>query len=73
MATSRRARLAGVGLGALAVACGSCTAPVSNDAKLHLATAPEDFTALGIGKEIGGPGRWPAHAEILGLFRVVVF
>jgi hypothetical protein len=52
MATSRRARLAGVGLGALAVACGSCAAPVSNDAKLHLAAAPEDFTALGIGKEI---------------------
>jgi hypothetical protein len=34
------------------VACVSCTAPISNDAKLHLAAAPEDFKTLGIGKEI---------------------
>ncbi|HKB82769.1 MAG TPA: hypothetical protein VKD04_06130 [Burkholderiales bacterium] len=39
-------------LGALAVACISCAAPISNDAKLHLAAAPEDFKALGIGNEI---------------------
>jgi len=55
--------LVGVALGALAVACGSCApwpgpssrnsaTPISNDAKLHLAAAPEDFKALGIGKEI---------------------
>ncbi len=52
--TSRRrlARLVGVALGALAVAGGSYAAPISNDAKLHLAAAPEDFKALGIGKEI---------------------
>ena len=31
--------------------CGSCTARNSNDAKLHLAAAPEDLKALGIGKE----------------------
>jgi hypothetical protein len=52
MANSIRARLVGVALGALAAACGSCTAPISNDAKLHLAAALEDFKALGIGKEI---------------------
>ena len=52
MANSIRARLVGVALGALAAACGSCTAPISNDAKLHLAAASEDFKALGIGKEI---------------------
>ena len=46
MANSIRARLMGVALGALAVACGSCAAPISNDAKLHLAAAPEDFRAL---------------------------
>jgi len=46
------ARLVGVALGALAVACSSYAAPISNDAKLHLAAAPEDFKALGIGKEI---------------------
>jgi len=48
----RLVRLVGVALGALAVACGSCAAASSNDAKLHLAAAPEDFKALGIGKEI---------------------
>src|SRR5260370_35752111 len=52
MANSIRAWLVGVALGALAVACGSYAAPISNDAKLHLAAAPEDFKALGIGKEI---------------------
>jgi len=52
MANSIRARLVGVALGALAVACSSYAAPISNDAKLHLAAAPEDFKALGIGKEI---------------------
>jgi hypothetical protein len=52
---SRRRRLAqlvGLALGALAVACSSHAAPISNDAKLHLAAAPQDFKALGIGKEI---------------------
>src|SRR5260370_32096592 len=44
-------RLVAVALCALAMACSSC-APISNDAKLHLATAPEDFKALGLGKEI---------------------
>src|SRR5258708_29052223 len=34
-------------LGALAVACISCAAPISNDAKLHLAAAPEDFKEIG--------------------------
>src|SRR5260370_32762996 len=48
----RLARLVGVTLGALAVACSSYAAPISNDATLHLAAAPEDFKALGIGKEI---------------------
>jgi hypothetical protein len=43
MANSIRARLVGVALGAVAVAFGSCEAPASNDAKLHLAAAPEDF------------------------------
>ena len=47
----RRAAM-GAALGALAVACISCAAPISNDAKLHLAAAPEDFKALGIGNEI---------------------
>jgi hypothetical protein len=32
----RLARLVGVGLSALSLACGSCKAPISNDAKLHL-------------------------------------
>ncbi len=45
-------RLVGVALGAIALACSSRAAPISNDAKLHLAAAPEDFKALGIGKEI---------------------
>jgi hypothetical protein len=52
MANSSGVRLVGVALGALAVAWGACAAPISNDAKLHLAAAPEDFKALGIGKEI---------------------
>jgi hypothetical protein len=52
MAKSSGARLVGVALGALAVACGSCAAPISSDATLHLAAAPEDFKALGIGKAI---------------------
>src|SRR5258705_12369854 len=52
MANSIRARLVGVALGVLALACSSYAAPISNDAKLHLAAAPEDFKALGIGKEI---------------------
>src|SRR5216684_5415778 len=47
-----QARLVGVALGALAVACSSYAAPISNEAKLHLAAAPEDFKALGIGKDI---------------------
>ena len=48
----RLARLVGVALGALAVASGSSAAQISNDAKLHVAAAPENFKALGIGKEI---------------------
>src|SRR6266851_10094806 len=52
MANSSAVRLVGVALGALAVAWGSCAAPIFNDAKLHLAAAPEDFKALGIGQEI---------------------
>jgi hypothetical protein len=42
----------GVAFGVLALACSSCTAPISGDAKLHLAAAPEDFRALGIGNKI---------------------
>jgi hypothetical protein len=52
MTNSRRVRLAAFALGALAVAYGSYAAPISDDAKLHLAAAPGDFKALGIGKEI---------------------
>ena len=51
MMNSIRSRLT-VALGALAVAYGSYAAPISDDAKLHLAAAPDDFKALGIGKEI---------------------
>src|SRR5260370_38271058 len=47
-AYSRGARQVGVALGALAVACGSGAAPISNSAKLHLAAAPEDLKAPGI-------------------------
>src|SRR5260370_40170415 len=54
MANSSAVRLVGIALGALAVAWGSCAAPIFNDAKLHLAAAPEDFKALGIGQEIEG-------------------
>jgi hypothetical protein len=49
---SRRVRLVAFALGALAAAYGSHAAPISDDAKLHLAAAPDDFKALGIGKEI---------------------
>src|SRR5260370_31847539 len=52
MANSRETRLVVIALGALAVAWGAWAAPVSNNAKLHLAAAPEDFKALGLGKEI---------------------
>ncbi len=52
MTNSSRARLAGVALGALVMACSAHAAPISNDATLHLAAAPEDFKVLGIGKEI---------------------
>ena len=52
MTNSNRARLVGVALGALVMAYSSHAAPNSNDATLHLAAAPEDFKALGIGKEI---------------------
>ena len=52
MANSIRARFVAVALSALAVAYSLYAAPISNDAKLHLAAAPEDFKALGIGKEI---------------------
>ena len=49
---SRRVRLVAFALGALAAAYGSHAAPISDDAKLHLAAAPDDFKPLGIGKEI---------------------
>lgn len=52
MTFSIGARLAGVALGALAVACASCAASRPRDVRLHLAASPEDFEALGIGKEI---------------------
>ena len=52
MTNSSRARLAGVALGALVMACSAHAAPISDDATLHLAAAPEDFKVLGIGKEI---------------------
>jgi hypothetical protein len=52
MTNSNRARSVGVALGALVLANSSHAAPKSNDATLHLAAAPEDFKALGIGKEI---------------------
>jgi hypothetical protein len=52
MANSSRTKLVCVALGALALACNSCAAPISGDAKLHLAAAPEDFRALGIGNKI---------------------
>jgi hypothetical protein len=52
MTNSGRFRLAAVALGAIAVAYGAYAAPISDDAKLHLAAAPDDFKALGIGKEI---------------------
>jgi hypothetical protein len=52
MGKSFVARLAGAALSALALACASCATPISNDAKLHLAANPEDFRALGIGKQI---------------------
>jgi hypothetical protein len=52
MTNSSRGRLLAVALGALAVANGSYAAPMSDDAKLHLAAAPDDFKNLGIGKEI---------------------
>src|SRR5260370_7555244 len=52
MANSRETRLVVRAVGAVAVAWGAWAAPVSNNAKLHLAAAPEDFKALGIGQEI---------------------
>jgi hypothetical protein len=44
--------LLGAALGALVLACGSCAAPISDDARLHLAADPQDYKALGLGKEI---------------------
>ena len=41
-----------VTLVALALTGGACAAPPSGSAKLHIAAAPEDFKALGLGKEI---------------------
>ncbi len=52
MTNSSRGRLAGLALGALAMACSSHAASIPDDATLHLAAAPEDFKALGIGTEI---------------------
>jgi hypothetical protein len=47
---SIRVALVGIALGALSVAC--TPAPISDDAKLHLATSLEDFKALGLQKDI---------------------
>jgi hypothetical protein len=52
LANSRKAKLAYVALGVLGMACSACTAPVSGNARLHLAAAPEDFKALGLGNTI---------------------
>lgn len=52
MMNSSRVQLVAVALSALAVTHGSYAAPISDDAKLHLAAAPDDFKALGIGTEI---------------------
>ena len=46
------ARLVGGALGALTLACASCATPMSDDAKLHLAAKPDDFRALGLGRQI---------------------
>jgi hypothetical protein len=49
----RRIGLASVALGAMAAALASCAgAAASGDEKLHLATAPADYAALGVGKQI---------------------
>jgi hypothetical protein len=42
----------GVAFGVLALACSSCSTPVPADARLHLAAAPADFRALGLGQQI---------------------
>ncbi len=52
MAHWQGAGLTAVMLAALAAAGVARAAPSSDDAKLHLAAAPEDYKALGIGREI---------------------
>jgi hypothetical protein len=52
MATMGKNCLAASVLVALALTCTACTTSASNVAKLHLATSPEDFKTLGIGKDI---------------------
>lgn len=53
MANSRWVRLMGVAAAAIAVAMATCAGAAStDDRKLHLATTPADFAALGIGKDV---------------------
>jgi len=53
MMNSRWARYIGVAVGAIAVGLAWCAeAASSDDQKLHVAAAPSDFTALGIGQKI---------------------
>jgi len=52
MANNGKTRLTASALVALALTCSACGAPTSNDTKLHLAAAPQDFKDLGIGKDI---------------------
>jgi hypothetical protein len=52
VAKNGKNRLAASALVALGLTCSACGAPTSNAAKLHLATDPKDFKALGIGKDI---------------------
>ena len=53
MSFSHKVRLAGAAVGAIAVGlASSASAALSDDQKLHLATAPSDFTALGLGEKV---------------------
>ncbi|HUO13134.1 MAG TPA: hypothetical protein VMU37_10310 [Caulobacteraceae bacterium] len=53
MQRSRWARLVGAAAGAMAVAFAACGEPArADDQKLHLAAAPADFAALGLGQTI---------------------
>jgi hypothetical protein len=49
---SRGALSVRVAIIAFALTCGACAALPSGAAKLHIAAAPEDFKALGLGKEV---------------------